>query len=27
MAAVQNPALEPVGLVVRAKLKKVVESL
>ncbi len=27
MAAVQNPALEPVGTEVRAKLKKVIDSL
>ncbi|MGZ4886875.1 MAG: DUF302 domain-containing protein [Candidatus Aminicenantales bacterium] len=27
MQAVQNPALEPIGLEVRAKLKKVVEGL
>jgi uncharacterized protein (DUF302 family) len=27
MAAVQNPALEPVGMEVRAKLKKVVDGL
>ncbi len=27
MAAVQNPALEPVGMEVRAKLKKVIDAL
>jgi len=27
MQAVQNPALEPIGLEVRAKLKKVIDSL
>jgi uncharacterized protein (DUF302 family) len=27
MAAVKNPALEPIGMEVRAKLKKVVDSL